>query len=90
MTRIATYAHGYKRPPERRKPLADVPVIVTPADTKKGRRPVLAREAAAEVFARLAFVIDRLAVASDQFDRLGRDPAALAGREKRNARPRRS
>jgi hypothetical protein len=30
-----------------------VPVIVTPADTKKGRRPVLAREAAAEVGTRL-------------------------------------
>jgi hypothetical protein len=42
-----------KEAAEAAEPLADVPVIVTPADTKKGRRPVLARGAAAEVGTRL-------------------------------------
>jgi hypothetical protein len=53
MTRIVNYAHRTMRPPKWPKQLADVPGIVTPADTKKGRHPVLAREAAAEVGTRL-------------------------------------
>ena len=40
----------HKRPPRKRKPVAiEDPRIVTPADPKKSRRRVLAREAAAEV-----------------------------------------
>jgi hypothetical protein len=36
---IVTSTYRYKRPPRKRKPVEiDVPVIVTPADPKKGRR----------------------------------------------------
>src|SRR5262245_12970641 len=48
MTRIVTSTYRYKRPPRKRKPvMIEAPAVVTPADPKKSRRPVLAREAAA-------------------------------------------
>jgi hypothetical protein len=44
-TRIVTSTYRYKRPPRKRKPLVDVPAIITSVDPKKNRR--LVRDQAA-------------------------------------------